>query len=260
MIYERLITRSFLITRPSRYLQLITTSTTVSRVSATQGYHFCSSVKQSYHLPVRAERFNQQARSRTTLRNFFNTTSLPQASAENMASATSFYEFKTKDKKGQEYPLSQHQGKVILAVNTASKCGFTPQFGGLESLWKKIQANEQYKNDFVILGFPCNQFNNQDPGSNEQIQEFCQLNYGVTFPVLGKTDVNGSNAEPVWEWMKAEKPGMMGLKRIKWNFEKFLIGRDGKVVNRWASLTSPEKLEADILRELEKPKPTKAGL
>ncbi|KAK5078214.1 Glutathione peroxidase 2 [Lithohypha guttulata] len=177
-----------------------------------------------------------------------------------MASATSFYEFKTKDKKGQEYPLSQHQGKVILAVNTASKCGFTPQFGGLESLWKKIQANEQYKNDFVILGFPCNQFNNQDPGSNEQIQEFCQLNYGVTFPVLGKTDVNGSNAEPVWEWMKAEKPGMMGLKRIKWNFEKFLIGRDGKVVNRWASLTSPEKLEADILRELEKPKPTKAGL
>ncbi|KAK5103529.1 Glutathione peroxidase 2 [Lithohypha guttulata] len=160
-----------------------------------------------------------------------------------MASATSFYEFKTKDKKGQEYPLSQHQGKVILAVNTASKCGFTPQFGGLESLWKKIQANEQYKNDFVILGFPCNQFNNQDPGSNEQIQEFCQLNY-----------------EPVWEWMKAEKPGMMGLKRIKWNFEKFLIGRDGKVVNRWASLTSPEKLEADILRELEKPKPTKAGL
>jgi len=176
-----------------------------------------------------------------------------------MASAASFYGFTTKDKKGNQYPLSQHQGKVILAVNTASKCGFTPQFGGLEDLWKKIKSNEKYGDDFVILGFPCNQFGGQDPGSNEQIQEFCQLNYGVSFPVLGKTDVNGNNAEPVWEWMKAEKPGLMGLKRIKWNFEKFLIGRDGKVINRWASTTSPEKLEADILKELEKPKPAAAA-
>lgn len=155
--------------------------------------------------------------------------------------------------------MSQHQGKVILAVNTASKCGFTPQFGGLEKLWKKIRENEKYKDDFLILGFPCNQFGGQDPGSDEQIQEFCQVNYGVTFPVLGKTEVNGNNAEPVWEWMKNEKPGLMGLKRVKWNFEKFLIGRDGKVVNRWASTTSPEKIEADIIRELEKPKPTAAA-
>jgi len=172
-----------------------------------------------------------------------------------MASATSFYGFETKDKKGKPYPLAQHQGKVILAVNTASKCGFTPQFGGLENLWKKIQSNEKYKNDFLILGFPCNQFGGQDPGSDDQIQEFCQVNYGVTFPVLGKTEVNGNDAEPVWEWMKAEKPGLMGLKRIKWNFEKFLIGRDGRVIQRWASTTSPEKLEADIMKELEKSKP-----
>lgn len=181
--------------------------------------------------------------------------SLSQPTARTMASATSFYGFETKDKKGNPYPLSQHQGKVILVVNTASKCGFTPQFGGLETLWKKMQANEKYKNDFVILGFPSNQFGGQDPGSNEQIQEFCQLNYGVTFPVLGKTDVNGNNAEPVYEWMKSEKPGLMGLKRIKWNFEKFLIGRDGKVVNRWASTTSPPGLEGDIIKELDKPKP-----
>lgn len=183
-----------------------------------------------------------------------------------MASATTFFTFNPKDKKGNEYALSQHQGKVILAVNTASKCGFTPQFGGLESLWKKIHENEKYKDDFLIIGFPCNQFGGQDPGSNDQIQEFCQVNYGVTFPILGKTDVNGNDAEPVWEWMKKEKPGLMGMKRVKWNFEKFLIGRDGKVVNRWASTTSPDKLEADIITELEKPKPAattepaKAGL
>jgi len=176
-----------------------------------------------------------------------------------MSSATTFYGFSPKDKKGQEYPLSQHQGNVILAVNTASKCGFTPQFGGLEKLWTKIRENEKYKDDFLILGFPCNQFGGQDPGSDEQIQEFCQINYGVTFPVLGKTEVNGNNAEPVWEWMKNEKPGLMGLKRVKWNFEKFLIGRDGKVVSRWASTTSPEKIEADIITELEKPKPTAAA-
>jgi peroxiredoxin len=139
---------------------------------------------------------------------------------------------------------------VILCVNTASKCGFTPQFAGLESLWKTV--HEKYPNDCLILGFPCNQFNSQDPGSNDEIQSFCQLNYGVTFPVLGKTDVNGDKAEPVYEWMKGEKPGLMGLKRIKWNFEKFLIGRDGKVVQRYGSVTKPESLEKDILRELEK--------
>jgi peroxiredoxin len=135
-------------------------------------------------------------------------------------------------------------------VNTASKCGFTPQFGGLETLYKKL--TEKYPGQFEILGFPCNQFNSQDPGTDEQIQEFCQLNYGVSFPVLGKTEVNGDKAEPVFEWMKGEKPGIMGLKRIKWNFEKFLIGRDGKVVQRWGSITKPESLESVIVKEIEK--------
>jgi len=167
-----------------------------------------------------------------------------------MSSATSFFEFTPKDKGAHEYPLSQHKGKVILAVNTASKCGFTPQFAGLETLWKNI--SQKYPDQFVILGFPCNQFGGQDPGSNEQIQEFCQINYGVTFPMLGKTEVNGNSAEPVWEWMKAEKPGLMGLKRIKWNFEKFLIGRDGKVVQRWASTSKPEGLEKEIIAQIEK--------
>lgn len=129
-------------------------------------------------------------------------------------------------------------------VNTASKCGFTPQLEGLEKLYKDLKAS--YPNDFAILGFPCNQFGGQDPGSNDEIQEFCMVNYGVSFPVLGKVDVNGDNAEPVWEWLKKEKPGVMGLKRVKWNFEKFLIGRDGKVIKRWASTTKPEDLRADI--------------
>ncbi|KAK4506671.1 hypothetical protein PRZ48_000403 [Zasmidium cellare] len=181
-----------------------------------------------------------------------------------MASATTFYDFKPKDKKGNEYPLTDLKGKVVLVVNTASKCGFTPQFEGLEKLYKDLKPSHP---DFEIIGFPCNQFGNQDPGSNDDIQSFCQLNYGVTFPVLGKTDVNGDKAEPVWEWMKEQKPGIMGLKRIKWNFEKFLIGRDGKVKQRWASTSAPDKLKATIEAELktspgatatsaEKPTPT----
>jgi glutathione peroxidase-family protein len=166
-----------------------------------------------------------------------------------MASATTFFEFTPKDKKSQEYPLSQHKGKVILAVNTASKCGFTPQFKGLEDLYKNLKT--KYPDQFEILGFPCNQFGGQDPGSNQQIQEFCQLNYGVSFPVLGKTDVNGGNAEPVFEWMKSEKPGLLGMKRIKWNFEKFLIGKDGKVIQRYSSMTKPESIEKDIVAAID---------
>lgn len=106
--------------------------------------------------------------------------------------------------------------------------------------------------DFEILGFPCNQFNSQDPGSNDEIQEFCKLNYGVSFPVLGKVDVNGDTADPVYQWLKKEKSGLLGLARIKWNFEKFLVGRDGKVINRWASTTKPEGLKKDIVAALSK--------
>lgn len=104
----------------------------------------------------------------------------------------------------------------------------------------------------MILGFPCNQFGSQDPGTNDEIQSFCQVNYGVTFPVMGKVEVNGDKVEPVWDWMKKEQPGLMGMKRVKWNFEKFLIGRDGKVKGRWASTTKPESLEKPILEEIEK--------
>jgi glutathione peroxidase-family protein len=154
--------------------------------------------------------------------------------------------------RGQPVPLSDYKGKVVLIVNVASKCGFTPQYEGLEKLYKQLK--EKHADDFTILGFPCNQFGGQEPGTDEEVQSFCQLNYGVTFPIMGKSDVNGDNANPLYEWMKTEKPGLLGMKRIKWNFEKFLIGRDGKVAGRWASTTKPESLEKPILEELAKGK------
>jgi len=167
-----------------------------------------------------------------------------------MASATTIYDFKPLDKRGQPVPLSTYKDKVVLIVNTASKCGFTPQYAGLEKLYKDL--NEKYPDQFVILGFPCNQFGGQEPGTNDDIESFCQLNYGVSFPIMDKTDVNGDKANPLFEWLKEEKPGLLGLKRIKWNFEKFLVGRDGKVKGRWASTTKPESLEKEIVAELEK--------
>ncbi|ATY61249.1 glutathione peroxidase family [Cordyceps militaris] len=177
-----------------------------------------------------------------------------------MSSAASFYDFKPLDtvlsnivvpaERGQELPLTNYRGKVVLVVNTASKCGFTGQYAGLEKLYQSLAA--KHPDDFVILGFPCNQFGSQEPGSNDDIQTFCQVNYGVTFPILQKIDVNGDKAAPVYEWLKSEKPGLLGLKRIKWNFEKFLVGRDGKVVNRWASTTTPESLEKEIVAEINK--------
>ncbi|KAK7426067.1 Glutathione peroxidase 2 [Neonectria magnoliae] len=167
-----------------------------------------------------------------------------------MASATSFYDFKPLNKAGQEVPLVDFKDKVVLIVNTASKCGFTPQYAGLEKLYTSLK--EKYPDDFVILGFPCNQFGGQEPGSADEIQNFCLVNYGVSFPIMQKIEVNGDKASPLYEWLKNEQPGLMGLKRIKWNFEKFLIGRDGKVKGRWASTTKPEALEKPILEELEK--------
>lgn len=165
-----------------------------------------------------------------------------------MASATTFYDFKPLDKKGHLYPLAPLKNKVVLVVNTASKCGFTPQFSALEALYQKLKTS--HPNDFVILGFPCNQFMQQDPEDNDSIQSFCLSNYGVSFPVLGKTDVNGEKAEPVFEWLKGQVPGLFGFKRVKWNFEKFLVGRDGQVKGRWASTTKPESLEEPILEAL----------
>lgn len=167
-----------------------------------------------------------------------------------MSSATQFYDFKPLDKKGQPYDFSALNGKVVLIVNTASKCGFTPQFDGLEILYKQLK--KEHGDQFEMIGFPCNQFGSQDPGSNDDIQTFCRINYGVTFPVLGKVDVNGDTADPVWQWLKKEKAGLLGLSRVKWNFEKFLVDKQGKVVGRWASTTKPEALKSPIEAELKK--------
>ena len=154
---------------------------------------------------------------------------------------TSLYDFEAQQINGQNVPLSQYQGKVLLIVNTASACGFTPQFGGLEEL------HRQYGDKgLVVLGFPCNQFGSQDPGSNDEIGSFCQLNYGVSFPMMAKIDVNGADASPLYKWLTAEAPGLLGSKAIKWNFTKFLVGKDGQVIRRYAPQDAPKKLAADI--------------
>ena len=151
------------------------------------------------------------------------------------------YDFTCQTPAGQKKSLKDYQGKVLLIVNTASKCGFTPQFGGLEELYK------QYKDKGLeILGFPCNQFGKQDPGSNDQIMEFCQLNYGVSFPMFGKIEVNGANADPLFKYLKAAAPGALGTEGIKWNFTKFLIDRTGHVVRRYAPKDTPKAIAKDI--------------
>jgi glutathione peroxidase len=142
---------------------------------------------------------------------------------------------------GTPLDLAEKQGKVLLVVNVASKCGFTPQYEGLEALQRKY--GEQ---GFEVLGFPCNQFGAQEPGNAEEIANFCKLNYDVTFPVLKKIEVNGEGASPLYDWMKGEAPGLMGSKSVKWNFTKFLIARDGKVVRRYAPTDSPASIEKDI--------------
>jgi glutathione peroxidase len=158
---------------------------------------------------------------------------------------TSFYDFKAKSLDGRDVDLSQYKGKTVLVVNTASKCGFTPQYEGLEKLY------EEYKDkDVVILGFPCNQFGAQEPGGAEEIGQFCMKNYGVSFPMFEKIDVNGPNAHPLYNWLKDEKPGLLGSKNLKWNFTKFLIDKDGNVVDRFAPTTKPADLEAPIKKQL----------
>ena len=145
---------------------------------------------------------------------------------------------------GEELPLSTYDGQVALIVNTASQCGFTPQLEGLE------QLHQQYADQgLAVLGFPCNQFGNQDPGSNEEIGAFCQKNYGVSFQMFEKVDVNGDGAHPVYRWLREEKRGLLGEK-IKWNFTKFLVGKDGQVIKRYGSTTKPEKLAGDIEKAL----------
>ena len=154
---------------------------------------------------------------------------------------TSIYDFEAQQMNGQTVPLSQYKDKVLLIVNTASACGFTPQFAGLEELHKQYADK-----GLVVLGFPCNQFGSQDPGSNDEIASFCQLNYGVSFPMMAKIDVNGADASPLYKWLSAEAPGLLGSKAIKWNFTKFLVGRDGRVIRRYAPQDAPKKLAGDI--------------
>ena len=153
----------------------------------------------------------------------------------------SVYEFSGKTITGEDKPIADYKGQVLLIVNTASKCGFTPQFKGLESLYEKYKDK-----GLMVLGFPCNQFLNQDPGSDAEISEFCELNYGVTFPMFAKIDVNGDNAHPLFRHLTAAAPGLLGSKAVKWNFTKFLVDRQGNVVSRYAPATKPEDMAADI--------------
>ncbi|WGT64126.1 glutathione peroxidase [Variovorax paradoxus] len=154
---------------------------------------------------------------------------------------TGIYDFEARQIDGKSVKLSDFRGKVLLIVNTASKCGFTPQFAGLEAL------HEKYANQgLVVLGFPSNQFGSQDPGTNEEIGAFCTTNYGVSFPMMEKIDVNGSGAAPLYRWLTKEKPGLLGSTAIKWNFTKFLVRRDGKVQKRYAPLDTPASLATDI--------------
>ncbi len=187
---------------------------------------------------------------------------LPACAQSNNKDMAKIYDFKTTGNKGAEVDFAQFEGKVLLIVNTASKCGFTPQYDGLEALYQK------YKDQgLVIVGFPCDQFAGQEPGSNEQIEEFCRINHGVTFPLMAKTDVNGENAEPIFEYLKEQAPTeeYKGLKAkatrtmlkgisktakkdsdILWNFTKFLINRDGTVIKRYAPIVTPEEIEKDL--------------
>jgi glutathione peroxidase len=157
---------------------------------------------------------------------------------------TDLYDFSATSITGEEVDLSQFEGKAVLIVNTASKCGFTPQYKGLEEL------HEAYGDEgLVVLGFPCDQFGHQEPGDEAEIQEFCSLNYGVSFPMFAKVEVNGDDAHPLYKWLKEEKGGALGSK-IKWNFTKFLVGRDGKPIKRYGSTTKPEKIKGDIEKAL----------
>ncbi len=146
---------------------------------------------------------------------------------------------------GSKIALSRWDGKVVLIVNTASKCGFTPQFAGLQALWQTWGPR-----GLVVLGFPCNQFGHQDPGSNDEIASFCQANYGVSFPMMARIDVNGASAHPLYRWLTEQAPGVLGTRAIKWNFTKFLVGRDGKPIRRYAPQDTPDKLAADIEQAL----------
>ena len=155
------------------------------------------------------------------------------------------YDFEAQSIDGHTVALSAYQGKVMLVVNTASACGFTPQFAGLEKLHQEFASQ-----GLVVLGFPCNHFGSQDPGSNEEIGAFCQKNYGVSFPMMAKTEVNGAQAHPLYQWLKGQAPGVLGSEGIKWNFTKFLVSKDGTTVTRYGSMDTPASVSKDITAAL----------
>ncbi|GAA3919920.1 glutathione peroxidase [Luteimonas lutimaris] len=159
-----------------------------------------------------------------------------------MASA---FDFSAVDIEGRECPLSAYAGKVLLVVNVASRCGFTPQYAGLQQLWQDYRDR-----GLVVLGFPCDQFGHQEPGDEAEIRGFCSLEYGVDFPMFAKVEVNGDGAHPLWTWLKSQKRGALGIAAIKWNFSKFLVGRGGQVIARYAPTDTPESLRDDIEQAL----------
>jgi glutathione peroxidase len=154
---------------------------------------------------------------------------------------TTAYDFTATGIDGTQQALAQYAGKVLLIVNVASECGFTPQYTGLEELWRTYRDR-----GLVVLGFPCDQFGHQEPGTEAQIQDFCTVNFGVDFPMFAKIDVNGDKAHPLWRWLKDEKGGLLGIDAIKWNFTKFLVGRDGKAIKRYPPTTEPKAIAPDI--------------
>ena len=158
-----------------------------------------------------------------------------------MPASTSAFDFQAQDVRGKKVALKQYAGSVLLIVNTASSCGFTPQYKGLQALHETYESQ-----GLVVLGFPCNQFGGQEPGSEEEIASFCEMNFGVSFPLMGKVDVNGADAAPLFKWLSGEAPGLLGSTSIKWNFTKFLVGKDGQVIKRYAPQDTPQSLAKDI--------------
>lgn len=160
----------------------------------------------------------------------------------------SIYDFSVRAPDGTQQTLAEHRGRVLLIANTASKCGFTPQYAGLEALWRQFRED-----GLVVMGFPCNQFAGQEPGTDAEIASFCSTNYDVTFPVMAKVDVNGAGADPLFQWLKREKPGVLGTAAVKWNFTKFLVGRDGAVIGRFPPASSPAAMAGAVQAALAQP-------
>jgi glutathione peroxidase len=165
----------------------------------------------------------------------------PDSGAPTAAAPHTIGDFEVVSGSGQPLALAQKAGKVLLVVNTASRCGFTPQYAGLEALWQQFG-----KQGFEVLAFPCNQFGQQEPGSNETIATFCDIHFGISFPLMGKVEVNGPGAVPLFDWLKHQAPGVLGTRAIKWNFTKFLIDREGKVVRRYGPTVKPARIARDI--------------